>query len=659
MRKYFLTLLSLLMVLPIASCDNNIDSSSDNFVPSNELQEAFYQLKDNNFTLDYEDSYANNGGVIRKQKVSYTSYSIERSGDLGFYGIAQGDGLIFNYDIVDNEVISSAPITNSSGIRYKNIYDYRSSFGDFDFSFLKDNKDNQGYYSYKFGENLTNDTIFADSLLFKTYTSSLDGTIAKISLQPGIINIDVTLLVYDFEKDIKDTVSLKIRNIGITKNDQILNYLEDGKSAKTPLDQRFYHFIAPYLSSYNYTSYLDASKYLDVTTMRYSTYKLNQYFTNNAVLYEDLYNHTYNGSILTQGVVVSYRLDSLDDTSITITSTPYASSDFDFYSAIYGGVVPYSFADIQFYDFVGYIDETNQNLYYLTNDYLIYMLSSLCFFEGNSTDRIITSCSLEILDEAQRRFKLSFYSYNGELDLDTGVFEAEFYDLNKTSIKACDKYLSIGDDPKTQSKDQLESILNKFNSNNYSLDLVASNIGLGKYFYTENYIYYEAYGSPNNNYGYVKEGDSIYVFNGIYNDNNVLTGVDINYDSDYALNGMQLPGVGSYFGALDDLGYISRLSDAIYDIDSYQINEMIGQTYWKNNSQGFSQLALDYIGYSTYYYPLGSGFVFTDSQDDSRLTFLVGCLAKDNSNQGIVSFTFYDVGTTSYPSLEKYLNIVK
>ncbi len=656
MKKLLLTSLILIIGLGIVGCGNSTPSSSseEQFVPTNPLQEAFYGLKDNNFTLDYEDSYANNDGIIRRQKVNYTSYSIERSGDLGFFGIAQGDGLIFNYDIEDNQIVSGAPITNGNGIRYQNIYDYRSSFANFDFSLLSGETDEEGYYTYQFGNNLVNDTIFADSLLFSTYTTALDNSKIKIKLEPGMINIDVTRLVYDEENDIKDSVSLRIRNVGITQNALIKQYLDDGKSAKRPLDQKFYYFIAPYLSSYNYTSHLDASNFLDVETMQNSTYKLNQYFTESAVLYEDLTNNSFSGSILTQGVVASYTIPNKDSLDLTITSTPYASSDFDFYTSLYGGQVPFSFADIDYYDFVGYIDDENDNLYYFTNSYLIYMLSSLCFFEGNSTDRIITDCSLEILDEEEHRFKITFYSFNGDLQLDTGTYTAEFYDLNETEIKAVDKYLSLGSNPNEQTKEELEVMLNKFSTHNYSLDML-SNVGVGKYYYTPTYMYYETYGNPSQNYGYVKQGEAIYRFLANYDANNQLIGVEINTNSDYS-SIMSLPGVGSMFGMSDDLGYVSALSSDIYNIDYYEISEMVGQTYWKNTAEGFSNLAINYIGYGDDYYPLGAGFTFTNNNDDSRISFLVGCLAKTGDVEGMVTFTFYDVGQTSYEALESYLN---
>lgn len=638
----------------LLGCSTKKENNNE-FLPQNELQEAFYKLKDNNFTLDYTDSYANYGGITRQQRVNYTSYSIQRDGAFGFYGLAQGDNLIFNYTIEDNQIVSSAPVTMSDGMRYQNIYDYRKGFSNFDFSALTGTKDEEGYFKYQFGNNYNNDLIFADALLFSTYTESLNKADVRIKVTNNTIEIEAVLLVYDAENDIKDSVSLRIRNIGNTQNSEIKKYLEDGKSAKNPLDQRFYHFIAPYLSSYNYTSHLDATGYLDVNTMQYSTFKLNQYFTEDAVLYENLTSGTLSGEIFTQGVVCTYSLSSKDSLNLQIESTPYANSDFEFYSSLYGGSVPYSLADFEFYDFIGYIDEEKENTYVLTDSYLIYILSNICYFESNSTTNVIDSCQLEIIDEQAHRFKLYFHSSNKTVGISTGIFTAEFFDLNTTSIPACEKYLSMGDNPADQTKEQLSAVLNKFSQNNYSMDLVTSS-GLAKYYFTPTYMYCELYGNPSMNYGYVKKNDSIYYFTATY-DGTTLTGLDIDTANDYSLgtNPMILPGCGDYFGAQNDLGYISMLSEDIYDIDNYEISELIGELYWKNTAANFSQRAIEYVGYSTYYYPLGSGFLFTDNLNDCRISFLIGCLSKTGSDQGVVSFTFYDIGMTENLSIEAFL----
>lgn len=639
----------------LASCDES-SSESKIILPENPLQEAFYELIENNYTLDYTDSYANYGGATRHQKVYYTAYSIQREGDFGFYGIANGDDVVFNYTIEDNQIVSSLPILRSDGMRYRNLYDYRQGFANFDISYLSDELDEDGYYSYKFGECLLNDTIVSEALLFRTYTEYMNNASMRIKIIGNVIQIETTLLVYDKENDIKDSVSLRIYDIGKTENALIKQYLDDGKTAKTPLDSRFYRFIAPYLSSYNYTSYIDATNYLDVSTMTYSDFQLNQYFTDNATLYENLSTGEITGEIYTQGVVCKYSLENIDDTKLTITGTPFANSDFEFYSYLYGEAVPYSLADLEFYNFVGYIDETRENTYVLTDDYLVYVLSNICFFESDSTYNVIDECRLEIIDENTNHFKLTFESSNKLIGIKTGTCEVEFFDLNETSIPAAEQYISLGDNPTTQTKDGLKTILEKFNTHNYSLDLM-SNSGLAKYYFTDKYMYCEVYGSPAKNYGYLKDGDSIYSFAATYNTENILTGVTIDRTNDYATgsNAMTLPGCGSYFGAINDLSYLSTLSEEIYNINNYEISTMLGTTYWKNDSAGFSQLTLDYIGYSSYYYPLGSGFLYNDSDNDTRLSLLIGCLAKDGSNSGIINLTYYDLGTTTNPKLEQFL----
>lgn len=644
-----------LLMFSLASCDET-STSTKITVPENPLQEAFYKLIENNYTLDYTDSYANYGGVTRHQKVYYTAYSIQREGDFGFYGIATGDDVVFNYTIEDNQIVSSTPILRSDGMRYRDLYDYRRGFADFDISYLSDEIDEEGYYSYKFGNCLLNDKIVSEALFFRTYTEYMNNASMRIKIIGSTMQIEATLLVYDRENDIKDSISLRIYDVGQTENSLIKQYLDDGKTAKTPLDTRFYRFIAPYLSSYNYTSYIDATNYLDVSSMTYSDFRLNQYFTDNATLYENLSTGEITGEIYTQGVVCKYSLENINDTKLTIIGTPYANSDFEYYSYLYGGAVPYSLADLEFYNFVGYIDETRENTYVLTDSYLVYVLSNICFFESDSTYNVIDECRLEIIDENTHRFKITFESSNKSVGVKTGTCEVEFFDLNETSIPAAEQYISLGNDPTTQTKEGLKAVLGEFNTHNYSMDLMSVS-GLAKYYFTDKYMYCEVYGSPANNYGYIKDGDSIYSFTATYNTENTLTGVTINTTNDYATgsNAMTLPGCGSYFGAIDDLSYLSMLSEEIYNIDNYEISSMVGMTYWKNNATGFSQLTLDYIGYSSYYYPLGSGFLYNNSDDDTRLSLLIGCLAKDGSNSGIINFTFYDLGSTTNPALEEFL----
>ena len=69
MNKKFNTLFSLVFLFSVCGCNNEVSSSISSslnpFTPTTELEKALYQLKDNNFTIDFYDSFFDNDNIER------------------------------------------------------------------------------------------------------------------------------------------------------------------------------------------------------------------------------------------------------------------------------------------------------------------------------------------------------------------------------------------------------------------------------------------------------------------------------------------------------------------------------------------------------------------------------------------------------------------
>lgn len=663
MKKTILSILYFCLgVMALTGCQpNNPSTSQDDFVPENELQEAFYALMDNNFSIDYYGSYANSGGIKRNQKTYYTAYSLQSEGDYGFFGYAQNDDCVFSYNLVDGQVVSSTPIYDSStGIRYDSIYQYREGMQDFDFSYLSGEKDEDGYYIYKFGENTLNDKLFIGIFFRMTYNPAVTPAEVKISIVKDIINIQATLLVYD--ETHYDSCEATIYDVNKTENLEIKQYLQDGKTAKTPLNNRFYSFIAPYLMSNSYQISLDGTQLWDSSSQSYYNFKMNQYFTDDAILYENL-NSTgrLTGYALISGVVTQFYLDDINDNRLDLGLSIQADSDGNFYESLYGDYLLYALSMLSFSNFIGYIDENDPNVFYFTDSQLKYILSYICYVESDTTYNYINSLKMEILDYENHEFKLTFNFYDTTTGINKGNFVATFSNLNKTTIPAVERHLKTGEDAANQDIEVLKSVLNKFSKHNYMMDTFISYTGIGQTYFDSRYKYVVVPGNPNANYGYVKPNDdTIYEFSMTYNSTNQPSSISVDESVNHALgdNGLILPGCGSYVNAENDLFYLSAFDDALYDYDQYVKDDSLGFTYWRNSTSGLSQKFLDYFGYSTYYFPNGSGFMVSDSDDpyDVRVTLIISVISKTTGDYNYLKIPFYNVGGVSVDLVEQYLD---
>ena len=669
MKTKLLTLLSLTTItLTLIGCDNATkETENTKPAPVGELQTLFKELTNNNFSLSYDDYYANNG-VERHQDTYYTPYSLQSDGDLGFNGYAQKGDLIFSYNIVDDQIVSSSPLINQeTGVRYESVYDLRNGFEDFDYTKLPTTPSNDGLYHYEFNVegNTNNDRLINEVLLRKTYNS--DPLVQPESLTFEIVNntIQVESLLTVYGENIYDAVSVTIYGINSTNNAKIKSYLDSGKGAKDPLDRTFYTTIAPYLANNNFKTHLDATKYRDSAQSGYSDVVFDQYFTEEAIVYDNISGanagSTY-GQMQTGYGVAQFSLDSINDDKLEITSTPM-DEEMNAIQSLYGNYFAYPMSSLNFSSFIGYKDDTKENTYILTDSYLKYVLSYICFFETDTETRYCDRLELEITDLEKHEFNLNFHIIDRTTNYDKGIFKASFSNVNEISFKAVDRYLNIGEDPTTQNKEVLETVLEKFKAGNYSMDTMTG-YGHAKVYYTDDYYYVEPYSQyyKNQNYGYIKIDNHIYEFNLTYPENSTdPSGINIDRSIDHATgtNPMTLPGCGTYQGASNDLFYVSHKTDDIYNYDNYQIATALDTVnYWRNTSDSFGTNMLNY------FYPndsslraLGSGFIVSDGKDpyDTRVSLVVSFITSSLQESAIRS-TFYDIGHTSFEYLENYIS---
>ena len=619
MKKKILAFLSFSFLLTgLVACGNSDIPSQDEpkdeetlpVLPEAEgsLQKFFDSLRMNNFTVSYSDSYAAQG-VERTQMSYYTDYSLQSQGDLGFNGYAQND---------------------------------------------------------EFGKNTRNDELLVSVFLRKTYNPDVLPQEVSLTLVQDTLTIDCVSNYYE-EQDAYDRSTASVYNVGSTENKEIKKYLEDGKTSKTPLDRKFYELIAPYLTSNNYKVYLDATG-LRNDSGGMETFRQNQYFLDDAIIYETLSSTSGNnvtGFLQTPGAVVNFKLDDMNDDKLEILGTPSNQGD-GFYTSLYGEYLTYVLSSMSFSNFIGYVDEEHENSYYITDSQAQSILAYICQYELDTTERSLKSLRLEVNDWETHAFTLYFDVYNPTTSLDRGIFKATFSDVNNVNSVAVERYLNIGDSALTQDKTTLETVLNKFKGNNYSMDVI-SDAGLSKVYYTENYYFIQTYGVPTSNEGFIKEGNSIYGFNLTYNVSGTqITAINIDRSKDYATGGMKLPGCGEYMGDLNtDLFYFSAFDPVIYDYEeaNYTPASIMGYNYWKNNGtvsdgkRSFSKAVFDYFGLTSSSLPQGAGFMVSDGEDpyDVRVSMFLAYSSADGLNFGGQFATFYDVGGTGFDYLDKYV----
>ncbi|MCQ3034619.1 MAG: hypothetical protein MJ248_00085 [Bacilli bacterium] len=644
--KKNLFLLGLVSLLVLGGCKNNTNvtsgdtastsdtSNSSNYVPQTDLEKAFYELKNNNFTLDYTDSIANFDNVGRNEKYYFTNYAVQAEGDLGFSGIAQTDDVVFKYTIKDNEIVSGLPLINyNTGIRYSSIFEYTYGFDNLKIEDLPKEKDADGWYTYHFGNSRINDILIMAVILHLS-PNSFPPVSLKFKVVKGMIIAESILLEYEHNHT-HDEIRSTIYDVGTTELPLIHKYLSDGKTSKQPLDNKFYRFFTPYLSCYNFTAELDARGLgYDMTMV--------EKCTEEAVMIERS-NETRSGILMSQGVAHQF---TIRNGKVAIDYT-LQNQDFEFYYSLYGEAVGYNFTDLSYSNLIGYCDDEKDNWYYIIDSQFLYIMSYIVYneiYDENYCDTM----AIEVLDYNTGEFNAYFNYYNRLTKVQLGTYKVHFKNRNATSIPEVDKYLSKGDKPSTQTKQNLSNVLNKFKGGNYSSDSLSSS-GLMKVYNTESYFYEEVYGSPNYNYGALKQDGSVFEFVMI---NNAVT-VDTSISK-----AMDLPGVGDFFKADNDLGYLSHFSDSLYNLDNYEVQKSPnGDEYWRITDINLSTRLFNYLyQLPSNLLPNGTGIIVSDDGDDSKLTILSNYISKDGLYKGYFYVTFYDIGNTHHKEIEKYIN---
>ncbi len=659
MRKKII--LCLLALLPLAAgCSSTSSESSEKeIVPEGDLQKVCYKiLNENNFTVGFK-AIGYEGGIETKN-FYFTDYSFQQGDSTSAMGIAQGDGVIYRYTINDNDSITaSTPIVDTyTGIRYDNIYSYVNGVSSFDIANLPTEKDEEGYYQYTFGENDANDSVILSVFLRQTLGGEYPESL-KIKVVGDSLIFDSVILTYGAStaNPMQLKVVSSVYDIGSTVNSQIKDYIDAGYTCKDPLDLKFFKVFNKYLGSNdNYTIDVDS------TTLSVPSYrtKFTEYRTPEAVL--DKTSTANSGALISQGAMHYYKVDS--NNKVIITSTPFEDES-TFYTELFGEY-RMSFSSFDYSFVSGYVDDNDEDTYYLTNSQFVSYFATLC--QINIGDTFYTdSVKIKIDDYDTYAFTAYFDMYNKSSGARFGEFSVKFYDVNNTKIEAVDDYLSLGDEPSTQTKDDLQAVLNSFKSNNYSLDFLADGVGLVKAYYTKDYYFVQSYGTPTYNEGYFKDGDKIYYFTLEYDvttdESNskayyTYKGINVSTQIDYASQyGMTLPGVGSYYSDEYSMNYISEFSSSLYDASNYNIGKDVGLNYWKSSDVQLSQDIIAYVFPSTSsYIPVGFGLKAKNKENDQKLSFIFATMSKDGSQQQYSTLTYYDINNTSNSEVENAIN---
>lgn len=631
----------------ITSSDSSItDTSSSSVDELSEVQQIFAKIKKNNFTVDY--TVKGYEGNTENHKYFYTDYAYQAGEGEGSTGIAQAEDGVYRYTVMANdEIESAAPLVSSStGVRYDTIYDYAYGAQDMTLEDLPSEVDKDGYYTYTFDSDAheANDVVFKAIFLQWSPASPYNPKEVKFRIINSSLYIHAVLNIFDGagEDNIKTIeADVIVYDIGYTDIPEIKAYQASGKGAKDPLDLRFYKVMNEYFAcGDNYSLEIDG------THVPHSSFYLTEKCTPEGYLTENS-GYEY-GAVVSQGYVNQF---DIKDDKLVIRDTPQQDES-TFYTSIFGEIRT-SFSSLDFSMLSGYKSDEDENSYIINDSQFVYYFSSIIHVTL-SDDMNADSITFTILDEETNTMQARLDLYETATNEDLGYLTATFSNPGTTSIPYIEEYLSMGKDPTNQDKAELSRMLDKFKGHNYSMDTMTS-IGMAKSYYTPDYFLQVPYSSTykNTNTGFLKDGDAIYSFSVTYSTSTYLpTAITVNTTTDYASEyGTTLPGVGTRFGDSDYVDYTSTFSDDLYDLDSYSVQTMYGQTSWMTSN---TTLAIDFFHYlygsSTTL--LAQGFGVMVDEDANKLSLLAYGSTSTNSSYGYFNLTYYDIGTTSYEAVE-------
>ena len=626
----------------------------------NSLQRVFQNLAQGNFTAEYDLSYA---GAARDytQHTYYTDYAIETDGYFGFNAVAQGDGLIFPYTYEganqDRHVESQAPSIDSfTGMRYTDITDFRTTFKDIDLDALPAQADEDGWYTYQFGVSEANDAIMREMCMLYTEGSS-NPTSLRFRAVGNALQSEGVGLVY--EGGYKDTVSATFTQVGTTELSLVRAFLDEGGTAKDYVSDRFVAFMLPYLASTNYTVEVDLSQ---VQSSGISSPKYTKLFTDEAEFsyVDDITEGS--GYVQYMNTVVGYKVD--DNSDVVFGAIAAADASGTAMTDLWAQEIGQSFLDLTASSLMGYMtEEDGETVYHLNNTQLISAIANLSNVGYDDTFHV-DEILITIDDWDSHSFTVEFPYETLTTSQQLGSAFVTFKDLNSTVNTPVDRLLYEGDDAATQDKAEFGQALELFKTGRYA------QYGLGQLYMSETVYAPEYYYASYANQSY---GGSDYGF--LLEDGQV---VDIRIDGTGEVSvgnaaDIVLPGTGEYYGASDDLSYLSHptFSDqteavraAMYDLDNYILFDDYGLPMWVNTDPTFNAWVADYFSIFNYggqaLTPYALGFRTSLQGDDpstkmNKLTAYL-YLSDPSGNMMMTSFSYFDLGHAQVAELEEYLS---
>ena len=663
MTKRSLLILGLSTLL-LVGC-NTTTTSSDPAGDYNELQRMFETLQDNSFTATYEMNYASSTHSST-QTVMYTDYAIESSGYLGFHSVAQGDELIFPYTR-DSEgtIISQAPVVNYySGLRYMRIDEYQTTFNSIDIEDVVVTYED-GYYDYDFDSNTADNNAAMISLMALMSSGSLNPTSLRFQIVGNSLVAETVGIVYSEEA--RDTTTARFYNVGSTEISDIKEYLDEGGTAKEFVDDRFVAFMLPYFVSTNYSIDVDLTNLDGSMSSPEYTKKYTDDTEFNLVGDDE---REGNGYVQYQGVVMQYTVD--EEYNVDFTQA-YAASSSDVATDLWGQRVGSSFLDVAPTNLTGYKDVVNgETRYHITDTQFITSITNLANC-GYSDEYFLDEIVITIDDFDNHIFTVELNYYNRPSSIDLGTAYVTFYDLNNTVVRSVDRLLFTGENARSQDKAEFEEMMNLFRTNNYSEYLYGEgNYDMSRYVYNEDYMYMHFNASLIGGEGYIKTSSSTNNFTIESGD----SGEEVTVEGSF--NG-QLPGTGMYFGANNDLAYLSspvaytsssvdqektaQLREDLYNMDNYSVRQIGDLSVWVNTTDSVMNWAKTYFANitGTRYSPFAVGFQTSkkDSNeiyyDMNKVTFYLFVYDTTDGSELWTSFTYFNVGGSSIDVVEQYL----
>lgn len=637
-------------------------STTEPFVPKGDLQKVFASLQQGNFSVEYTLSYASldHDG---SQEAKYTEYAIETDGFYGFNAVAQGDHSIFPYHRENGTIHSLAPVLNpNSGLRYEQLADYRTTFRDFDLSYLPTEPDDDGFYTYAYGQNESNDAII-NSLVMLYSSGSLNPSSVRFQVIGNSLIAHGIGLVYG--EGIQDEVRANFMQIGTTEINDVKNFLEEGGTAKDYVSDRFVAFLLPYFLSQNFAIDVDLSSVNSASLPTRSYHKL--FTPESEYSYAERFEDG-TGYVQYMGVVSQFSVD--EEGQVEFGAIAQADTSGTPMRDLWAEEIGQSFLSLNPANLLGYQSKENGIVsYHLEDTQFISALANLGNV-GYSDAYYVDEVILTVDDWEKGEFTAEFPYYNLSTHQDLGSAFLSFHSLGQAINQPVADLLNEGDDPSSQTKGQLQQALDLFSTHSYR-QYAVSDYSLVEYAYQPSYAYYRyVTDKPDTGEGYLLDHDG------------TLKGFTLKEGSLTIGNQAsgELPGTGPTYGDDSDFAYFSAPTvysasqveqtktlgarEALLDADNYSLYRQYGSTTWSIQDDAVLEWA------NAYFEPIISaygfrgvnrlGFVFHLAEEEeptalNKLTFYL--YTYDNSGEVyFTTFPYFDLGGDGIAPIDEYLS---